>query len=318
MPAPAYLPLNLKEVGIIDRTLVVEKHKTLDDIDKILSAEGKNLDKEGASSTVQGLYNELSKNPNINQVILIENTDLRSPGLGVFPAALTWDEVNTICNLNGVNALFELSFYDTDAKISYSSTPSNITNPLGIKIPSIEHTATINTLIKMGFRIYDPVNEIIRDEVVITQNIVSQGVGINPMKAAEAILNRKQMLVQKSNYMGQEYGLRILPYKTRVNRDYYVNGSDNFKIGKRRALTGDWNGAAELWAKEIDNSKMKIAGRAHYNMANISEIKGNLNKAVQWASKSYTDYNNNKALSYVNILKNRIALNNQLKIETEE
>ena len=52
---------------------------------------------------------------------------------------------------------------------------------------------------------------------------------------------------------------------------------------------------------------MKIAGRACYNMAIINEINGDLNAAMDWASKSYTDYDISNALRYVNILKNRLA-----------
>ncbi len=50
---------------------------------------------------------------------------------------------------------------------------------------------------------------------------------------------------------------------------------------------------------------MKIAGRAHYNMAIISEINGNLDDAVAWAQKAYSDYRNKQGLRYVRILENR-------------
>ena len=92
---------------------------------------------------------------------------------------------------------------------------------------------------------------------------------------------------------------------TRVTRDYYVRGSGNFKIATRKARTGNWDGAAKLWQQEVTNSKRKIAGRACYNMAIISEINGDVDGAIQWAQKSYENYNNHLALSYVNLLKNR-------------
>ena len=51
-------------------------------------------------------------------------------------------------------------------------------------------------------------------------------------------------------------------------------------------------------------------------MAIINEINGDLDKAMEFASKSYTDYNNKDALRYINILKYRLAekreLNRQL------
>jgi hypothetical protein len=90
-------------------------------------------------------------------------------------------------------------------------------------------------------------------------------------------------------------------------RDYFVKGTYNFKIAKRRAQNGNWNEAAELWQKETVNPKRKIAGRAFYNMAIINEINGQLDDALSWAMKSYEDYNIKPAREYVRILKNRVV-----------
>ena len=45
-------------------------------------------------------------------------------------------------------------------------------------------------------------------------------------------------------------------------------------------------------------------------MAIISEINGELDIAIEWAQKSYENYNNKLALQYLRILKNRKALQN--------
>ena len=148
------------------------------------------------------------------------------------------------------------------------------------------------------------------------QQVISEGSGINPMKAVEAIKGRKEGVMEISNVMGHNYALRIQPYYIRVSRLYFVRGSQNFKIAKRRARTGDWDGAAELWEKELNNPKRKVAGRACYNMGIINEINGNLEEALKWASKSYTDYNIKKALDYVNIIKYRI--NQRTVLENQE
>ena len=132
------------------------------------------------------------------------------------------------------------------------------------------------------------------------------------MQAVEAVIGRKEAVLEVSNLIGHNYALRILPYRMRVARNYYVRGTNNFTIAKRRAQTGDWDGAAALWEKEVPNSKGKLAGRACYNMAIISEINGDLNAAVNWASKSYVDYRNKEALGYLNLLQNRMAKNEQL------
>jgi len=294
-----------------------KKSEKIDKLDKILSVEGKNLDKDGAHESVVGLFDELINMNRFSEVKIIDSVDIRSPGLGIFPSALSWKTIERICYENNVDAIFVLSFYDTDAKIDYKAVPIEINGPLGIKIPAIEHHATIATLIKTGWRIYDPINKFILDEHLVHENVVSTGIGINPVKAIKAIMGRKEAVLQVSNNIGHNYALRILPYRIRVNRHYYVRGTNNFIIAKRRAQTGNWDGAAELWDKEVSNPKGKVAGRACYNMAIINEINGDLNAAVEWVSKSYTDYNNKMALRYINVLKYRIERNKQLQQQIE-
>ena len=312
-PAPVYVPSNIKTIGIVDRSLSSEKNEKIDKLDKILSIEGKNLDKDGAHEAVVGLFDELINNNRFSEVKIIDSADVRGPGLGIFPSAFSWKTIERICYENNVDAIFALSFYDTDAKIDYIAVPIEIDGLLGIKIPAIEHHATIATLIKTGWRIYDPVNKFILDEHLVNMNVVSTGIGINPLKAVEAIKGRKEDVLQVSNNIGHNYALRIIPYRIRVSRHYYVRGTNNFKIAKRRAQTGNWDGAAELWDKEVSNPKRKVASRACYNMAIINEINDDLSVAVEWASKSYTDYKNKMALRYLNVLKYRIERNKQLQ-----
>lgn len=304
-PAPVFFPKDIQKIGIVDRTLPSDETEKLDKIDKILSLEGKELDKDGAHKAVVGLSDELTSRNAFESVKILNTVDERSPGMGVFPAALPWTKIEDICNSNNVDVVFVLSFYDTDTKVDYKTVPVEVKNPFGVVIKTLEHQATIITNIKTGWRIYDPVGKILRDEIVFKDRVVSTGKGINPLKAVNAVVGRKEAVMKVSNDIGHNYAGRIFPYNIRVSRDYYVRGTDNFKIGKRRAQTGNWDGAAELWEKEVDNPKRKVAGRACYNMAIINEINGDLDAAIDWASRSYTDYKDKLALRYLNILKNR-------------
>lgn len=305
-PAFVDIPNDVKTVGIINRSLPSKKTEKLDDADKILSVEGKDFDKNGAERLINGCYNELIAMEVYKSVKIIEDSTIRSPGLGVFPASLTWEDVEKLCVDNEVDIIYVLSFYDTDTKVDYRTSKEGSVGIGNLAVPVIKHYATVYTKIKSGWRIYDPVNKLILDEYISHQDVISKGSGINPLKAVEAIKGRKEAVLEASSVLGISYAQRILPYYVRVSREYFVKGTNNFKIAKRRAQTGDWNGAAELWEKEVENPKRKVAGRACYNMAIISEINGDLDAAMEWASRSYTDYNIKKAIHYVNVLKYRI------------
>ncbi len=306
-PAPITLSKDVTRIGIINRSLPSEGNKTADKIDKILSAEGLNLDKEGSEAAILALKDQLERNETIEEIVIIDDLAPLRKGLSVFPSTLTWNEIETLCEEYKVDAIFSLAFYDTDTKVSYKATMLNIPNDLGVKVAVPAHELTLNTLVENGWRVYDPYFKRIADELVFSDHVISVGKGINPIKAYEAILGRKEAVLHQSKYMGMDYAQRLLSYKHRVNRDYFVRGTDNFKIAQRKAQAGDWDGAAVLWQQETVNPDPKVAGRACYNMAISNEINGELDEAMQWASKSYTDYNNNYALSYLNTLKYRAS-----------
>lgn len=303
-PAPVTIAPEIKTVGIIDRSTPTDQTKSLDALDKLLTLEGADLDSIGTLEAIKGVTDELAANDRFNEVKLLSGVKFKTTSLGGLPAPLTWEQVEGICRDNGTQALFALEMYDTDTRVDYSTGKTTIKTPLG-NIPALEHNASMETLVKTGWRIYSPSDRAILDEYIVAESVVFAGKGINPLAAVAGMIHRKDAVKEVSRKAGHIYALRLIPYRLRVTRDYFVKGTDNFKVAKRRAQLGKWDEAAELWEKETDNPKMKIAGRAHYNMAIISEINGNLDDAVSWAQKAYSDYRNKLGLRYVRILENR-------------
>ena len=78
--------------------------------------------------------------------------------------------------------------------------------------------------------------------------------------------------------------------------------------GVRKSEVADWNGAIESWEKAIEKGKKdKDKGRAAFNIAVAYEVLGDLDKALEWAAKSYTEYEEKDANDYHRALKNRIS-----------
>jgi hypothetical protein len=314
-PAPITIPGTAKTAAIIGRTKITKDNDSLNKIDQILSIEGKILDSLGAQACLLGLYDDLAQKNRFEYLIIVDSLELESPSLGQAAAPLDWAIIEEICQAQQVDLLFVLEHYDTDTKIAYNAVPVTITTPIGLNIPGLEHQATVTTLIHTTWRIYDPFTKTIYDKFPGTRRFVSVGKGINPNVAIQAIKNRKNLVLQNSNEIGHLYARRIQPYRIRVSRSYFVGGSSKFKIAKRRAQTGNWDGAAELWLQETKNDKRIPAGRGAYNMAISNEINGNLEEAIRWAQKSYEDYNIREALDYVKILRNRQAKRRLLEVQ---
>jgi hypothetical protein len=313
-PAPVSIPANIKTVALVNRSKASGESQTLDAIHKALSLESNDLQQAGANGSLRGLKDELMKNTRFTEVKPL-NIDLRSFGAGIFPTPMQWDSVEKICRENNTDALFSLELFDTESKLNYSASPAQVN--LGVtSLPAIAHQVNMATSVKTGWRIYDPSTRTILDEYILGEDISASGSGINPAVAASSLIGRKEAVTDVGIKAGEAYADRILPYWIRVSRDYFVSGNENFVTAKRKAQAGNWDGAAQLWLQETKSTDGKLAGRACYNMAIISEINGDLDGAIQWAQKSYENYNIRLALHYVNILKNRQRQNELLKSQT--
>jgi hypothetical protein len=315
-PAPVTIAPEIKVVGIIDRSTPTDQTKPLDNLDKLLSLEGADLDSIGTLEAIRGVTEELAANDRFDEVKLLSGLRFKSTSLGGLPAPLTWEQVNEICRDNGTQALFALEMYDTDTRVNYSTESGTIKTPLG-GIPALNHKVSMETLVKTGWRIYSPSDRVLADEFIAGESIVFAGKGINPVVAIAGMMNRKEAVKEVSRKAGNKYALRLIPFRIRVTRDYYVKGTDNFKVAKRRAQLGKWDEAAELWKMETLNPKMKIAGRACYNMAIISEIDGDIDTAISWAQKAYSDYRIKPGLRYARILENRKFSDEVLRYQEE-
>ena len=315
-PAPVTIAPEIKTIGIIDRSNPTDQTKTIDMIDQLLTLEGDELDSIGTLEAINGVTEELKENDRFNEVKLLTNLKFKASSVGSLPSPLTWEQVEGICRENGTDALFALEMYDTDTHISYSTEKTQIETPLG-NIPAIEHIASMEILVRTGWRIYSPADKAILDEYIVAETVNFTGRGINPVVAVSALMNREAAVKEVSNKAGHIYALRLIPYRLRATRDYFVKGTDNFEIAKRKAQLGKWDEAAVLWEKETTNPEMKIAGRAHYNMAIINEINGDLETAKTWAQKAYSDYKIKPALDYVRILENRLYNNEVLEYQNE-
>ncbi len=313
VPAPVTISNSVKRVGVINRSVPNEQEKVQNAAHQVLSAQSFAILKEGGAEGIRGLKDALMENKRFDNIDVIDSVSLKSTAIGLFPAELSWDKVESICKANQLDALFVLEMFDTELKVSPNSVPVNINNPM--QVVNAVQNVSMTTTVKTGWRIYVPGIRRVIDEYTISRNTSFSG-NANPLSTVDALLQRKEAIKQVANECGHAYAVRILPILTRVYRDYFIRGSDALKIATRRARTGNWDGAAEIWLKEVNSSRSKAAGRACYNMAIINEINGNLDEAIKWAQKAYEDYGVRLSLSYINMLKSR--KNEQNLLEKQE
>lgn len=316
-PAIVTLPPGVHTAGIVDRSEASKEAKVLDAVDKVLTLEGTGLDRAGADAAIEGLASRIIADGRITELKKIDEKFSAVHLIGPFPPPLEWSIVDRLCSENSVDILFSLEAFDTDTRINYQIIKGGAPKTILGAVTGVEHRADMQTIVKTAWRIYYPSRQTVIDEFPLVHSLNFSATGLTPVVAAAALIDRKEAVKKVGIRAGEIYASRIIPYQIRVERDYYVKGTDNFRTAMRKARTGKWDEAGELWRTETHNPSGKIAGRAHYNMAVIEEINGNLGAAREWAERAYENYNLRRALKYVRIIDNRINKNELLQIQEE-
>lgn len=303
-PAIITLPSSIQTIALIDRTEPTSQ--TANIIEGVLTGELAGQDKMGAENTISGLADILAESPRLKAYRLPERMKT-SLVFGDFPQQLNWDEVNYICDTRHVDAIVALEKFDSDFIVTQASEVKREKNKDGKEINYTEYKAEGVANLKIAFRLYDPKTKSIVDQYRFSRSNSWNATARSAREAANKLINRNNAIQEVGYNAGSYYGRRISPSWITVSREYYTKakGNADMEAGKRFAQTNDWKGAAEHWRKATESKIAKVAGRACFNMALACEIEGNLDAAIQWATKAYVEYGNSNGRNYANILRDR-------------
>jgi hypothetical protein len=303
-PAQITIPSKIKNLVFINRSLPDKKDKFRNILEGAVTGEDVFADRRGSEECVKGVTGKLQGSPRF-QASLPENINLRGTGTRAFPPALDWNIVEDICKNNQADALVVLETFDSNnnRQISERQAERKENNKV---IKYVEFVATLNVQIEAGWRVYFPTEKRIIDQHVFTDGRNWSNTSDAKKRAEAGLPSQESAVADAGFYSGQQYAFRISPMWTNVSRYYFKKGNTDFTIADRKGKSSDWKGAAEIWRKYVNDSNSKIAGNACYNMALACEIEDDLQSALDWANKSYVNYNNKKGRSYANILQQRI------------
>ncbi|MBC7451195.1 MAG: hypothetical protein H7259_06870 [Cytophagales bacterium] len=315
-PAIITLDRSITTIALLNRALPADKQTNR--IESVITGEGINQDKQGRQHLLEGLNYAFSQSPNLKGVLLTD--ELTGDGSGTtFPAPLTWDVIEKICQENHTDAVIALETYDSDCIITNVAGQVTTTNAFGVSIPNIQYHANQKITIKAGFRIYDLKNRKIADEYTYSYWRSWDANANNIAQALSGLINKGLAINQTCYEAGGFYEKRISPTWINEQRMLYTRaGNSPMAVGSRMAIVGNWTEASTYWQQALTTStKRKLLGRATYNLALSSEVAGDLFAAKDWISKSYGMYNNPNAPQYQSVLNRRynelIRLNQQMQ-----
>ncbi|MBN1118753.1 MAG: hypothetical protein JXA77_16195 [Bacteroidales bacterium] len=289
----------MKNIVVVNRSLTKEEDKKGKIIESIATSEIAGSDKLASDECIKGVYDGLN---GINGFSIKIPKQLRLYGTGTreTPNVLDWETVKKICDSTGTDALLVLEMFDSNTDLLLATATEQVSAILSGEVNKPKIPGQVKMNVKSYWRMYNPETKTIIDQYqhthYLTFNLVG---GVPPLEA----------LPETAYDAGQVYVARFLPSYYTVKRDLYKKAKgkkkQEFKRGYRRAEVANWDGAIEVWSNLVEDTKQKTAGRACLNIAVGYEVLGNTEKALEWAKRSYEDYDDKLGRQYAKILLRR-------------
>jgi len=310
-PAQITVPSNIKTLAVVNRSLPGKGSHLGNIVEGVLSGEGLFVDREASGRTVNGVADALLSSPRF-KITVPNGIDIKGTGTSKFAEPLEWSKVKEICKEYSADALILLETFDSN--VGRSMTSKEKTKKKDDQtITYMEYTAHLDIGIEAGWRIYYQAKNKIVDQNVFVDHMHWNGVGLSEEEAKRKLPISRLAIKDAGYFAGKQYAVRISPLWVWVSRSYYKKGNDDFVSAKFNVKAQEWDKAKELWMKNINDPDIKIKGYAAYNLALEAEVQGDLDVALDWAKKSYSDFRNRKALSYSRVLQQRIYDQARLK-----
>jgi hypothetical protein len=308
-PAPVVLAKNIKRIGIINEVQTIPENGQIESLDAFIDATDQQWSEEGKEAAIAGLFGELLKDQRFDTIIILENSKELQKEENTLEEDIPWQALKALCVANELDAIFSLAIYETDTRVTNKKSTMEELDLMRVKTMVAAREITLETLIENGWRIYDPFEKKVLDEIRINEELVIQAKGENAMHAVQAMTFRSDSLLLKSRGSGSSFGMRLKPYNKPIQREIYINGSENLIGAKAAIQKEDWLEAARLWQLEVDSQKAKIRAMACHNMAVLYELKNDLSKAIEWATLAQAHAEDKNHTAYLEALKQRSVQN---------
>lgn len=312
-PAEINVDPNIQTVLVLDRTKPSKKNEWLTIGEGVLTGEGIMADRASAQELVNSLKNTLQRSPRYKVLIASERLEGNSL-TAVFPEPLALHEQHKLLRRYKADAIIALEILDTDFIVtkgqrSTTKRVSNRENRNEVEKKVNEWFAEGVGNIKVGIRMYDPIKRTLVDQQLLSKTNTWKAKGETEAQAIAALIDKDEATRNLCRRLGHDYAFKIAPMPIRLNRSFFIKGKDSEALekGGRLAEVGSWNKAIEVWQEAIAKaSKQKDKARIAYNIAVAHEVLGNLPEALEWAQKSYANYDSKDGLRYANQLKARM------------
>jgi len=294
--------VDIKRVGIINRTGIPGNSQAKNVLEGIITGESVFADRDGADKCVHGLYDCLLRSLNYDSIVLVNQVYLGN-AINNFPPRFSAKLIDSLCDVLKVDAIVSLEFFDSNS--GFATMLDGAMNPLyngGIRNQNYNNNN--NIIIKTGWRMY------LKGGAVLDENKEQTRTDYSRYPYGWNHINYSQNYgaINGTGYMaGINHAFRISEQWITQRRYYFKKGSKALRNASRFAQLGEWELAFELWEQNAKSMSRKVRARSLHNLAVYYERKGDLNTAMEKANASFTIKHYNMTRDEIFALNKRIA-----------
>lgn len=226
--------------------------------------------------------------------VLLYTEAIRTDGMALEDRKIPKEEVTALCEANGADAIVSIDRLLFDIKKDLSMLAGGFV------------IGTIDVKIAGVIRSYLPGREKPLATVYVTDSLFFAESADNRETLDMFLPSPEDALRMAGEYIGAQSYSNFVPHWVNESRWYFTGMGTPWKEASALAAAEKWNEAAERWQTLYDASNSwKGKAKAASNLALCEEMKGDLNKAHEWASKSYELFkkNSGEENKYTQLLK---------------
>ncbi|PIF06422.1 MAG: hypothetical protein CSA36_01675 [Draconibacterium sp.] len=259
-------------------------------------------DFQAVDTTLKAMGNLLFETGRFDYVIP-EKRFLKAKKNAFITREMPWNEVKNLCETFNTDALISIDHFKTRVETNYSKESGF--NPLEVSFYSVA-VAKMYVYYETLIRIYDPLEEKIIMRKLLQDTLFWEDYDSSVSELFNRFTPVKNALLEAGIAIALDFTDEIGPMWRQETRQFYAKGNASLRQAAPLARNGQWNTAVSIWKKILEEPGSKsVKARTEYNLALACELTGNIDEAIQWATKSYNTMFSVITYQYLETLKRR-------------
>ena len=308
------LPERIQSLLIVNRT-VDDSYTDLnkDTLQNLFYEKGFNLDtmildKQAADTMLKAMGDLLFESGRYD-VIIPEERFLPHKKNAFFSEPLSWEEAKQLCETFHTDAVLSVDQYSTRVIAKYDH--DNYYSPYDHSFYS-ESQANMAIVYEALLKIYDPATEEVLFRDFMRDTLVWEDYDESARQLFTHFTSVKQGLTESSIALALDFTEKISTSWQREQRLIFAKGDDKLEKAGAFVAQGNWESAVKLWEELVsENSSKSTQSKAELNLAIAAELRGDIDKAIEWGLKSYNTMYQQVTYDYLEHLNRRKKLMEQ-------